>query len=68
MLRLVDHVAAGLGVLAIGEAIADRPHAAAGTLAGLDDGDRRAHGRQVVCRGQAGKAGAYHQHARPRQI
>ena len=39
-LVLVDQVAAGLGVLAVGEAVAQRPDAAADAVARVDDGDR----------------------------
>ena len=58
LLRLVDHVAAGFGVLAVGEAVADRPDAAAHAVARLDDGHGRAHGREVVGGGQPREAGA----------
>src|SRR5207344_3108622 len=47
LLRFVDHVAAGFGVLAVREAFADRPDAAAHAVASLDDGHGRAHGREV---------------------
>ena len=39
MLGLVDHVAAGLGVLIVGEPIANRPHPAANAVACIDDRD-----------------------------
>ena len=41
-LRLVDHVAAGFGVLAVGEAVADGPDAPADAIARVDDRDVRA--------------------------
>ena len=66
VLRLIDHVAARFGVLSVRESVADRPHAPAQALAGLDDRDGRAHGRQVVRRRQAGKAGARDEHCRAR--
>ena len=47
-LRRVDHVAAGLGVLAVGKCVADRPDAAADPVARLDDGDVGSVVRQVV--------------------
>ena len=49
---VVDHVAAGFGVLTLGEAVADGPHAAADTIARFEDGDRRAHGGQIVGGGE----------------
>ncbi len=55
LLRLVDHVAAGFGVLAVRKAVADGPDAAAHAVARLDDGHRRAHGREVVSRGESGE-------------
>ena len=36
MLRLVDHVAAGFGVLPFGEAVADRPDPAADAVARVE--------------------------------
>ena len=44
VLLLVDHVAAGLGVLPLGEAVADRPDPAADAVARVDDGDGGAGG------------------------
>ena len=59
-LATVDHVAAGLGVLPLLEAVAHREHATADAVAGVDDGDLCAHGDQIACRGEAGQTGAGH--------
>ena len=61
MLVLVDHVAAGLGVLPVDEAVANRPDAAADPVARLDDGDGRAHRGEVARGHQSREAGAGHQ-------
>jgi hypothetical protein len=63
VLRLIDHVAAGFGVMALGEAVPDGPDAAAHPVAGVDDGYRRPGRREVVGCGEAGEAGACDEHA-----
>ena len=62
VLRLVDHVAAGFGVLALGEAVADRPHAAADAVARLDHRDVGAFVQQIACGGETGKSSAGNEH------
>ena len=47
-LRSVDEIAAALGVLAVLEAVPNRPGTAADAIAGFDDGDRGAEGLQVT--------------------
>ena len=51
----VNHVAACLGVLPLGEAVVQRPHTTADAVARLDDGHCGAAGHQVVRRGKAGE-------------
>ena len=55
-LLLVDQVAAGLGVLAMGEAFVDGPDASADAIARVDDDDVGAHRHQVVRGGETGEA------------
>ena len=62
VLRFVDHVAAGFGVLAFGEAVADGPHAAADAVARIDDGDVRAERREIAGGGKAGESCAGNEH------
>ena len=50
VLRFVDHVAAGLGVLPIGEAVADGPDAAADAVAGVEDRHVGPERDEIVCR------------------
>src|SRR6185295_4118412 len=54
-LLVVDEIAAGLAVLPVGEAVANRPDAAADAVARVDDGDAGAEGDEIARRRQAGK-------------
>jgi hypothetical protein len=53
---VIDHVAAGLGVLRFGEPVSYGQHTPPDTVARFDDGDIRAQGRQIAGGGQAGQA------------
>ena len=59
-LSFVNHVAAGFSVLPLLEAVADRPHASADAVAGVNHGDLGAHFDQIARSGEAGQAGAGH--------
>ena len=63
VLALVDQIAARFRVLAVGEPVANRPHAAAETAARVDDGDVGAVEHEIVRGGESGQAGAGHEHA-----
>ena len=62
VLRVVDQVAAGFGVLVLGKAVPNRPHASAHAIARVDDGDGSAARREVARRRQSRQSGAGHQH------
>jgi hypothetical protein len=49
---LVDHVAAGLRMLVLDEALADRPDASAHAIAAVHHRDRRAERRQIARGGE----------------
>ena len=57
-MRFVDHVAAGFGVLAFGEAFAQRQDASADAVAPVDDGHVRTERRQVAGSREASEARA----------
>ena len=57
VLRFVDHVAAGFGVLALLEAVADRPDAATDAVARVDHRDVRPEREEIPRGGQAGEPG-----------
>ena len=69
-LLLVDHVAAGFGVLLLDESVAQRPDAAADAVSRFDDGDLGAAGQQIARGGEAGesRAGDENRHAAQRPI
>jgi hypothetical protein len=58
----VDEVAAGFGVLAGREAVADGPHPPADAVARFDQGDGRAAALEIARGDQAGHAGTGHEH------
>ncbi len=66
-MALVDHVAAGFGMLAVNEAVSARQDAAADAVARLEDGDRRTQGRQVPGGDEAGQTGARHENGHAAQ-
>jgi hypothetical protein len=53
---VVDHVAAGFGMLAIDERFADGVHASADAVTGIHDRDICAGGDQITRRRQTGEA------------
>jgi hypothetical protein len=61
-MTFVDHVAAGFGVLAFGEALAQRPHASADAVAPIDDDHVRAERREVAGSREPREARARHEH------
>ena len=62
VLGFVDHVAAGFGVLAFGETVADGPHAAADAVARIDHRHVRAERREIPRGGKAGESCAGNEH------
>jgi thiosulfate/3-mercaptopyruvate sulfurtransferase len=68
VLLFVDHVAAGFGVLVLGEAVPNSPRAAADAVARLDDGDRGAAADKIVRGHQAGQPGARDEHRHAGEI
>ena len=62
VLFLIDHVAAGLGVLAFGKAVPDCPDASAHAVADVNHGDGGAQRDEIASRGEPGEARARHQH------
>jgi hypothetical protein len=57
-LAIVDHVPAGLGMLAFAEAVTDREHTPADAVARLNDRDGGAQRGEIVGRGETGESGA----------
>src|SRR5262249_19069896 len=68
VLTVVDHVAAGFGRLAVGEAVADGPYASAGAASRVDHGDAGAERHQVAGGGEPRKSGARHQNRHAAQV
>ena len=64
VLLLVDHVAAGFGVLPLGKAVADRPHAPANAIARVHDGDLGAQRGEIARGREPREARAGHQDRR----
>ena len=58
VVRLVDHVAAGLGVLRLDESFTRGMHTAADTVACFDDGDRGAPCGEIAGRAETGESAA----------
>src|SRR6185295_3327664 len=54
----VDQVPARLGMLAVFESVANRPHSTAGAIAGLDEGDPHAPALEIASGSKTGQAGA----------
>ena len=67
LVPVVDQVAAGFGVLAVGKAVADGPDAAADAVARVEDGDMCAEIEEIVRRGQASQPGPGDDDRRPGQ-
>ena len=67
-LRVVDHVAAGFGMLTVGEPFMDRQHSSADAVTRVDDRHVRAHRRQFVRGGESSQAGTRDQDGGPGQI
>ena len=67
-LRPLDQVGATLGMLAAGEALADRRDPAADPIARLDDRDRRAGRLEVARRGKPGESCAENDDLRAREF
>ena len=51
LMRFVDQVSPRFGMLVLGKPVAYRPDSAADTIAGIDHGDVRAVGDEIVCGG-----------------
>jgi hypothetical protein len=68
VVSLVDHVAAGFGVLRFDEALTGREHAASDMVARLDNRHFGAPRCQIAGRTQTGEAATSDQHGNPGEI
>src|SRR5262245_54586052 len=68
VLVLVDHVAAGLGVLRLDESLTCGVNAAADMVARLDEGHGGPPGGEIACRAEAGESAARDQHGNSVEI